>query len=208
MILEARMPEPTYPEFARLRDEARQVAARPIDPASVRVKQEVMRRRGADWCVAVLGRYVHGLASLSCAEAEMLVLADAEGVDPPLPQWVVDDRRLAGDREARADAMRAAVDQRDRQAWDAARTQCPVQVEVRRSKTGRPRCGVTHHLGHVVPLVAAVSGAGDEVRRHRPGRALCETERRGRPLSLSGPDPDGPATCVNCLGYTPQIRPA
>ncbi len=206
MNLLADMPRPTYPEYEQLRAAAAAAAQRPVSPASIPVKRALITRRGFDWCLAVVGRPCHGLGSISCVDAELLVLADAADIDPPLPQWVVDERAAAARVADERAAERKARDDADQAAWDATRAGLTVEVQVLRNGHARPRHGYAHHLGHVVPKVDAESGPDRRPRRHRAGRALCESERRARPLDLSGGE-GGAATCVACLAYTPKIRP-
>lgn len=194
-------PAPTYPEYAQLLADARASVAADggrVDPAKLRARQ--LLPRGYDWRVAVLG---HDRTS-TVVEMHMLLLAHERDLDPPLPQWVVDARAEADRAQDAREAARRHRETADQAAWDAIKASCPVAVEVRRSGHARARFGFWHHLGHVVPLVDVRSGVR---RRHRAGRALCESENRTRELDLSG-GTGGPATCVSCLTYTQKIRPA
>lgn len=195
-------PPPTYPEYEELRARAAVIARRPVDPRGISAKHGLAARY--DWCLAVLGRPCHGLGYISSVDAELLVLADEAGINPPLPSWVLEERAAAERARAERDARAKAVDDAMRARWDEARARCQVEVEVRRNGHARAHHGGRHQLGHVVPKVDARSGKS---RRHSAGRALCESERRARPLDLSGGE-GGPATCVRCLDYTPKIRPA
>ncbi|MER5608320.1 hypothetical protein AB0F93_03690 [Micromonospora tulbaghiae] len=198
-------PPPTYPEYADLLAQARRIAARPVDPSSLPRKQELIRERGYDWCFAVLGHSCPGLRYISCVDAELLVLADAAGIDPPLPQWLLDERAETERRNEEAAAWQEKLRQRDEEAWKTALAGCPIQVEVRENTNSRFRSGRGREaLRHVVPTVDAVSGRR---RRHPAGRALCETASRAKPLRLGDPTSD-PATCVNCVKATPLIRAA
>jgi hypothetical protein len=134
----------------------------------------------------------------------ILLLAHERGLQPPLPQWLVDARDQAARRAEEERAAQQRRDAADQAAWDEARQGCPVDLTVLRNGTARARHGRSHYLGHAVPVVDCRSGAK---RRHRAGRALCESATRARPLDLSG-GAGGPATCTACLDYTTKIRPA
>jgi Asp-tRNA(Asn)/Glu-tRNA(Gln) amidotransferase A subunit family amidase len=199
-------PAPTYPEYAQLLADATEAVRKAghfVDP--VELRRVMHLHRSWDWKTSVLGYVGDGTATR--LEMYLLLLADERDLEPPLPQWLV-DRRAA---DARADAERQAAYQRiedlDQAAWEKARADCPVEVAVRRNGHARTRNGRMHQLGHVVPLVDAVSGPTDRPRRHPAGRAVCESETRARPLDLSG-GTGGPATCDRCLKYTPHLRPA
>jgi hypothetical protein len=192
-------PKPTYPGYEQLLADAEDSVRRDgrhIDPAKMRDCRALPRDRR--WRIAVLGCD----RPPTLTDVHMLLLAHERDLDPPPPPWFVAQL----DASARAEEERAAKvkarEDADQAAWDAVRQLCQVEVEVRRNGTARPRFGYAHHLGHVVPFVDARSGRN---RRHRAGRALCESERRARPLDLSG-GVDGPATCGSCLDYTPKIR--
>lgn len=194
-------PEPTYPEYAGLRamaEESVRLDGGFVDPAKLRMAQGL---GGGPWQICVLG---HDRSRPTVLEMHMLLLARGQDLRPPEPQWYVD--ALADGRRRRAEraAEEKARDDRYQAVWDEARKDCQVEVEVWRNGHARPHHGYNHHLGHVVPRVDARSG---DSRRHRAGRALCESERRAMPLDLSGGQ-GGPATCVSCLSYTPKIRPA
>lgn len=203
MRLDWTPPTPIYPQYADLRAAAEQAARGFVDPATVYRPDEIARRRGYDWVTAVIGRPYHGVRSVSVVEARLIDLADAAGVDPALPQWLVDERAETAQRQRLRDDGRAAARRRDEQAWAIARQGCPVAVEVRPNLTAQVRNSVREHLGHVVPLADAMSGRS---RRHAAGRALCETANR-RPMRLGEPTSD-PATCMRCLQWAPKVRGA
>jgi hypothetical protein len=79
-----------------------------------------------------------------------------------------------------------------------------VSLEVHTGSRPRVRGVLAELLRHAVPTSDVVSGVR-RLRVHRAGRALCESERRRRPLELDGVS-DGPATCVRCLGWAPKVR--
>lgn len=195
-------PPPTYPEYAGLLDAAR--AASPfVDPARLWEPERIADRRGWDWATAVLGRPFNGLRSISHTEARLIELADAAGVDPPLPEWLLAERAETTEQRRKIEQLRAEARQRDLDAWTAARDACPVPLEVRENTHARVRGNLRENLRHAVPTADAVSGTR---RQHPAGRALCVTAAR-RSLHLGEPT-DQPATCVRCLDWTSKIRPA
>ncbi len=200
-------PAPTYPQYAQLLTDAKAAAAGDhgfVDPVKYRRAQVLPR--GYDWRLAVLG-HDGGTTGSTVVEMHMRLLADERDLDPPLPQWVIQARQESDARRRELDAARRASDAADQAAWDEVRQRCQVDVDALRNGHTRARGGYAHNLGHVVPSVDALSGTERRPRRHRAGRALCETETRARPLDLSGGQ-GGPATCRRCLEYTPKIRPA
>lgn len=199
-------PEPAYPEYHGLYAEARRITGGFANPTRTPVYEEVARRRGFDWCTAVVGRSYCGLRTVTSTEAELLVLADMRDLNPPLPPRIVADREAYARHKAKLEEQRAEQQRLYDEAWKAALEKCTVPVEVRRNLTARPhgRFGFAHHLSHVVPTVECRSGRS---RKHLAGRGLCESPDRKRPLQLGDPD-NGPATCVRCLDYAPMIRPA
>lgn len=193
-------PTPDYPEYAGLRamaEESVRLDGGFVDPIKMRMRQRI---GGGDWQICVLG---HNRPD-TLVEMHMLLLAHGQLISPPPPQWLVDAHAVAKQLEEERAARIKERDDRFQARWDEAREGCQVEVEVRRNGHARAHHGGRHQLGHVVPKVDARSGKS---RRHRAGRALCESERRARPLDLSGGE-GGAATCVSCLDYTPKIRPA
>lgn len=197
-------PAPTYPEYEQLCADAAAALCADAgfpDPVKIRAVREI--RRGFDWQLAVLG---HGHPQ-TILETHMLLLADARDLQPPLPQWVVGERAERARMDEQLAARRKSFDDQDEQAWQDVLAQCQVEVEVRRNGKVRARHGYLHNLGHAVPAADAESGSASRPRRHAAGRALCETEKRRKPLDLSG-GTGGPVTCDSCLKYAPQLRPA
>jgi hypothetical protein len=198
---EPERPAPTYPEYEQLVADAQAAVnadGRHVDPAKLHRVQDL--RRSWDWRVSVVG---HDRPTRTLVEMHMLLLADQRNLNPPLPQWLVDARAAAADRDAELRAARERREAADQAEWEKTLAECSVEVEVFRNGHARVRYGYVHHLGHVVPKEDALSGRS---RLHRAGRGLCETEKRSKPLDLSG-GKGGPGTCVNCLTYTPKIRP-
>lgn len=195
-------PMPTYPEYPQLLTDAKAALAADhgfVDP--VKMRRERNLGRGPEWRARVLG---HDYGKTTVLEMHILLLAHERDLQPPLPQWLVDAREQDARRAEEQRAAQQRRDAADQAAWDEARQGCPVKLTVLRNGTARARHGRSHQLGHAVPAIDCRSGAK---RRHRAGRALCESETRDRPLDLSGGE-DGPATCASCLTYTTKIRPA
>ena len=185
------------------------MAMRPADPAGIPRMQQVIRDRGSDWCQSVLGwPATCSLRDMSGTDADMLMIAHERDLDPPLPGWLVQWRAESGELRARQQAAREAGLQRDRERWRLALATCgvfPAQLAVRPSVNGRRYRTVWNDgpLRHVVPAVDVRSAR----RRHRAGRPLCESVQRSKPRELGEPTGE-PATCVNCIKYTAEIRPA
>ncbi len=201
-------PEPTYPEYAALRAEADRRRGSTVDPFDVHSRiPNLVRRRGHEWALRVLGRTYFGVGSLYGSDMELLKLADARGLTPPLPQWVHDARTREAEYRAEMEERRRAARQRDVEAWQAVAATVTVDLVVHTNTTARVRRGESHHLAHAVPTTDVYSGIR-KVRTHRAGRAVCETETRAKPLSLSHrPEPTGtPATCVRCMAWAPKLR--
>ena len=168
-----------YPEYAELREEAERTCPRFVDPRGLLKDEEMRRRRGYDWCTAVLGR-AYSPRAITTVDAHMLKIADERNLDPPLPQSILDARAEAQRREQKRTEQRQAYKERDVAAWADALEQCDVPVHVRPNTRGRRTPGHADGfndgpLRHAVPDVDAMSGRS---RRHPVGRALCETEPR------------------------------
>lgn len=202
-----RHPEPAYPEYAALRAETAAVFGPFVSPQEIDEGTAVIRTHTCDWASAVLGRPFPGsLRAVSTTDTRLLILAHRRDLDPPLPDrllgWKHDDEQ----HEHVLAERRAAEQLRLRQRWDAVLADCAIPVEVRLNTRGSRRAsgfGEARHLGHIVALVDARSPR----RRHRAGRALCETTRRSSPLVLGEPV-DEPATCHRCLDFASSARPA
>jgi hypothetical protein len=197
-------PPPDYPEYERLVSAARSAAAFPVDPAEPIVSAEAVWRRGEDWCTAVLGQPYPGPRHLTVVQDHLLRLADAAGVDPPLPDWIAAAREAATKLRASHTDKRAALAARQAEAWNSVLEMATVRLEIREGSRARARIGVSEYLRHAVPTTDVYSGTGP-VRTHKAGRPLCEAPRRSKPLTLGGPS-DAPATCVRCLQWAPQVR--
>jgi hypothetical protein len=199
-------PAPTYPEYLALYAAAQRTAPRFVDPANPYVGAAAAARRGSDWCTAVLGRPYPGPRRLTVVQGRLLELADEAGVDPPLPDWIV-QARADGERiRAARERQRSARARREAEAWRAVLEQTTVELVIREGSRPRVRGGASEHLRHAVPAVDVYSGTRT-VRTHPAGRALCESERRARPLAL-GAVTEEPATCVRCLQWAPRVRTA
>ncbi len=205
-----RNPQAAYPEYGEVRDEARRRAARPVDPRTVHRYQQVMTAHGTDWCERVLGRALHAahLGLVSGTESEQLMIAHERGLDPAEPAWLTEWKADTAEHQRRQDEIRDAGLRRDRERWATALETCGIprgQLEVRENtrSSSQVRHGRRQALLHVVPGIDVRSAR----RRHHAGRALCESAQRARPLELGEPV-DDPATCVSCIRYTAEIRPA
>lgn len=200
-------PAPTYPEYAAIVAEARQIAPRFVDPRNLHPERDVVQRRGNDWGTAVLGRpYWFGIR-VTVIEQYILIVADMFDVDPPLPEWIAEGRRRGTEMEDARRKRKEAARQRDIDAWTAATAGVTIVLDVYLGTNSRVRGDLVEPLGHAVPRRDAYSGTRT-VRLHRAGRAVCESPTRSRPLGLRyEPAPDGtPATCTRCLSWTPKIR--
>lgn len=195
-------PQVAYDGYDELRQAARRRNGGFADPAGIPLTEEVIRHRGRDWCQSVIGKpMMDGLRSISSTDADMLLVADERGLEPPMPAWL-DQWKAESAETRRQDEARDAAQRRDRDRWDAALANCGVAVEVRPNVDGRRYNTVLNDgpLRHVVPLADARSSQ----RRHQAGRALCEASRTPRTL---GEPTSEPATCQSCLKYTAEIRP-
>lgn len=194
-------PAPTYREYPAVVARARELTPQFVDPANLFPERPVVRRRGADWVTAVLGRPYEGLGGRTTVHEQCLIIAaDEAGINPPLPGWIVEARAESARRQQQLDQQRADARRRDIKKWTTARDACGVPLEVHDGSRTRAS---GHPTRHAVPTVDGYSGTR---RLHRAGRALCETGN-ARPLQLAGSSADGdPATCVNCLARAPQVR--
>lgn len=202
-------PAPVYPQYPAVVALARKLTPPFVDPANLYPERPVAERRGGDWCTAVLGRPVDLATTLTIHEQYLLIAADQLEVDPPLPEWIVEGRRLSAERQRQRDEARQAMIQRDRDRWTQALATAAVEVDVHLGSRARAWTTDGGSIGHVVPRADVVSGKR-RLRTHPAGRALCETPGRARPLAIGDtPEPvTTPATCVNCLKWLPQVRAA
>lgn len=198
-------PRPTYPQYDTVVDLARQLTPQFVNPANLHPEHDAVKRRGDDWCTAVLGRPYTWSTRISIHEQYLLIAADQLDVDPPLPEWIVESRRASELRQQQLDDARAQRRQRERDAWAAALAAATVDLDVHLGS--RPRAWRDGEIGHAVPRTNVYSGTR-KIRIHQAGRALCETPTRPRPLAISDtPEPEGtPATCVRCLEWATKVR--
>jgi hypothetical protein len=199
-------PKPTYPQYDDLLAEARRIAPRFVDPANAYPERPIVDRRGDDWCTAVLGRPFDITNRITVTEQYLLIAADRADIDPPLPDWIVEGR--AESERRRAELEQRKQEQRDREAkaWADALAQTTATFEVHAGSRARARGNVSEPLRHAVPTADVQSGTR-KPRIHPAGRAVCETPGRSNPLQLAY-QVDAPATCVRCLAWIPQVRPA
>ena len=201
-------PQVAYDGYDELRREARRRTARPVNPADLGVYADIIRVHGTDWCRSVLGRDIPpnalGRGGLPAVEAEMLRVAHERNLDPPKPSWLVQWQEESAEIHRRRDEAQAAAQRQDNGRWAAALATCGIpaeQLEIRPNiRSQHVRHGRRQQLLHVAPLVDARS----ERRQHRAGRELCAV-RHARVL---GEPAEPPATCMACVKYTAELRPA
>lgn len=199
-------PQVAYDGYDDLRAAARARNGGLADPREIPLMQEVVRRRGADWCMSVIGKPFAGdLRTIPGLDAAMLLEADQRDLEPPAPAWLVQWTAESADVQRRRAEAFAAAGQKDRDRWAAALAASGVsagQIEVRPNtrSAGQVRGGRRQALLHVVPLIAVRSPR----RRHPAGRELCAVSH----VRELGAPSDGPATCVSCVAYTAVIEPA
>lgn len=210
---------PTYPEYQTLLGMARRADAGFVNPSDVYPGgrfDQIEQRHGDDWCGIVTGRWPWpGWRRLTHLECQVLAAADAAGIDPPEPAWMVEAKAERAARAAAELARLAAaaarwqeLHDRDVAAWAAVAAAAVVQFSIFLNPTARPRHGFRDQIGHAVPDVDCYSGT-QAVRTHHAGRALCESPNRNRPLRLEdSPSPDAPVTCVSCLSWAAKVRTA
>jgi hypothetical protein len=193
-------PEPTYPEYEELRQEARRKDGGPIGGQTIACMEDVVNRRGGDWCTAVLGRPFPGIRHVPSADGWMLILADERGIEPELPARIVEVRRVEEARRKERGAQAAAKLEAEMRRWDLITASAPVTFSVQENTR---HTGVRGPLKHITAPVYLRSGRS---RLHSPGRALCETPDRTNRLVLGGPLVDLPPTCTRCIEYAGLVR--
>ncbi|MFJ4880170.1 hypothetical protein ACIP93_33850 [Streptomyces sp. NPDC088745] len=193
-------PQPTYPEYEDVRREARGRNAGPIGGRNLDRMEDVIQRRGGDWCTAVLGRHFPGLRHTPSVDGFTLLVADERGLEPELPESIVQARAAEKARRKEREAQAAAKLEAEKRRWDLVTASAPVSFSVRENTR---HTGVGGSLRHVTAAVNLVSGRS---RRHTAGRALCETPDRTNPLHLGGPLDDLPPTCRRCIKYAGLVR--
>nr|WP_119589931.1 hypothetical protein [Streptomyces scabiei] len=191
--------EPAYAEFEAVREQARRSSRGPIGMDTIGRMEEVAARRGGDWCTAVLGRSFPGLRHVSTVDGWMLIIGDTQGLEPPLPPRIVEERQAA--EELRVGRERAAVVELNmaKEAWRQLAVKAPVPLTVRENTRHTSAQG---SLRHVVSAVDLISGSS---RTHKAGMGLCETPERANPLQLGGAV-DLPPTCMRCQEFVAKVR--
>ncbi|WP_331726280.1 hypothetical protein [Streptomyces sp. NBC_00470] len=193
-------PEPTYSEYNEVRQEARNRDRGPIGGQCIARMQDVIQRRGYDWCTAVLGRPFPGLRYAPSADGHMLVVADERGLEPELPQRIRQARaEEEAQREERQTRAAAKTEAEDRQ-WSLLVATAPVTFTVREN-TRHSQMG--KRCRHVTADVDLISG---RARLHKACAGLCETPDRPTPLRLSDPLDAQSPNCQRCLEYAGQVR--
>jgi hypothetical protein len=193
-------PEPTYPEYEDLLRTALQNVRGPIGGRTVAQMEDVVQRRGRDWCTAVLGRPFPGLSYVPTSDGWLLLLADERGLDPALPERIVRERQAEdAQRQERAGAAAVKLEQEKRR-WALIAAATSITFAVRENAR---HTGVGGSLRHVTAAVDLLSGRS---RRHKAGAALCEMPGRTNPLHLGSPLENLPPTCGRCIAYAGQVR--
>ncbi|MFF9901273.1 hypothetical protein [Streptomyces longispororuber] len=193
-------PVPTYPEYEELRQEARRRDGGPISARAIARMEDVVQRRGGDWCTAVLGRPFPGLRHVPSREGWMLVLADERGLAPELPERIAAARHAAEARHQEQEAQRRANLEAQQRRWSLITEAAPVAFSVRENTR---HTGVKGSLGHVTAAVDLLSGRS---RLHKAGRGLCEMLGRSNPLHLGEPLENRPPNCQRCITYAGLVR--
>ncbi len=191
-------PDPTYPEYAALRDAAEQRTGQFVDPVDVNRRiPELVRRRGHDWAFAVLGRPYHGVGSLYGPDMELLKLADELGLEPPLPADVVARRAAAREREEAESRAWLAMHERIATEWAALRAALPVPVEVFHNYTSaRHVDGFSQGADHIILSKDLRVG---RLSRER-GLPLCFVPSRAKDLQVfDDPGEHRRPTCKACI---------
>lgn len=198
-------PQAAYPGYEELRKLARQRAAQPVDHREIPAMEQAVRDRGPDWCSSVLGYPfpAAGLRGIPSTDTAMLMIAHEQGLMPPEPAWLAEQKEQESERRREREAAAAERHQRDLDRWRKALERCEAKLEVREDLHGS-RYGTVLREGplrHAVPLADVRS----DLRLHLAGRALCETARRSRPRALGRPV-DEPANCRRCIEFAPRLR--
>jgi hypothetical protein len=193
-------PEPAYPEYEELRQEARRRDRGPIGDHNIARMQDVIQRRGGDWCTAVLGRPFPGLRHAPSGDGFMLIVADERGLEPKLPESIVKARAVAEARRKEREAQATAKLDAEKRRWALVTGSAPVPFTVRANTR---HTGPRGSLQHVTAAVDLLSGRS---RLHKAGMGLCETAGRSNPLHLGEALKDLPPTCRRCIEYAGQVR--
>ncbi|MFK0279514.1 hypothetical protein ACIQVL_03435 [Streptomyces sp. NPDC090499] len=162
--------------------------------------EDVIQRRGRDWCTAVLGRSFPGLRYVPSSDGWMLILADERGLAPALPERIVKARAAEEARRKEGEARAAAKLEAEKRRWALITGSAPVTFTVRENTR---HTGVQGPLRHITAAVDLLSGRS---RLHKAGMGLCETPDRSNPLHLGAPLEDLPPTCKRCIAYADQVR--
>lgn len=192
-------PEPAYAEYEGVRSEAHRRGGPFVSLADIDRWTEVARRRGGDWCVAVLGKSFPGVRSISTVDGWTLIVADERDLNPPLPTRILEDRKRAQEAQELREKRDQERREREVRRWKAALAAVGVEMTVRENTR---HTGVNGPLRHAVPEEELVSGRS---RKHLAGRGLCEMPDRADPLHLGEPV-DAPANCRRCLAYMEKVR--
>jgi hypothetical protein len=191
----ADVPTPTYPDYADLLAAA-QASVRAdggfVDPVKLRRCDNLHRSR--DWRISVLG-HDNGCSLL---DMHMLLLADARGLEPPMPQWLVDLRAEQDARRfAEEEARKALQLARDRE-WRALVEALPVPVHLAYNYSGP-----NHYESWTQGAIHILVGEDLHVGRLRRScrEALCTVESNAHQQDFARPacPEDRHPSCKRCI---------
>lgn len=195
-VIRPQFEPPDYPEYGQLLAEAQAADRRDghfIDPAKWRDFESLPR--SSDWLIAVIGHA--DTRAMSKVEMHLALIAHRRGIDPPLPQWLIDKRAA---QRAEEDAKSAARRERQRllnTEWEALKAALPVDVVAAYNYSG-PRHEEYYQSGADHILLRGDLSAGRLVRR--AGDALCTTPTSSRHQIFIDPDDENSLpSCKTCL---------
>jgi hypothetical protein len=192
---------PTYPEYVGLRAMAEESARRDghfIDPVKLRMYQDL--RRDFDWRICVLG---HEMA-VSDIDMHMLLLANGQDIDPPMPLWLAECRGWQEEGRRRDAARRAARLRARDEAWESIWKRMPQSIEVAYNYSGGLHLeNYSSGADHIILTADLVVGRALRMK----GWALCSTASASRHQYFPNPDPPARrvATCKACLRMAARV---
>lgn len=180
-------PAPDYPEYAGLLAQAEaSVAAdgRFVDPVKMRAYQDL--RRDRFWRAAILGHR----RAVTLVEMHMLLIADAEGIEPPGSQPPPPAPESPEVQRYRERAVRK------QEEWDTLRAKLPVTVELAYNYSGGNHYDTyTQGATHIITTQNLAIGRLNRTA----GDALCTTPSRRKHQAFYGSADSHIPTCKNCL---------
>ena len=196
---------PTYREYADLQTRAEDSVRADhgfVDPSKMAELGRI--HRGHDWTLAVLGHN----ETPTLVEIHMLLIANRDGLTPPLPDHIRQAREAHAAEEA--ERRRRGQDRADRALteWAELAASMPVPVCIAYNYSG-PNHYESYHQGAVHILVGEDLRVG---RLIRPGgylthSALCATPSRLAHLDMPHTDlpEDRWPTCKACLRTASRV---